>query len=483
MKETEVITLPFAKRTPRKLTWKVVGTTLLILVFIGLFGTALAYMNATGDWLYAAVFMAIIPALVILHNYPFAGLLIWLLLMPFLLQTISSASRQVYWIVHRGLPLLTLLFMWIASATGVKKRKLPKLGVPEYSMIGYIILTIITILIMSNDAMQTIFRFYDLIIIPMCLYMIIRLYVPSEKSLRWLVPIALFITITQVVVGILSWVAPSILPSVWLGYAGARTTGTLTSVSVYTTTILFTGLILINVGLQTKNKWTRYLFVLMFFLMIYATFISYSRASWLAGILVLCGLVLLYPKFMSKLIITFVVLGMVLGSVFLSSGSFQTAAQRFYSPESEQSALSRLPVYVAAIRMFQEKPLFGWGYDNFDRFDRKYQGRFGELVIPDEKDHTSHNIYLTMLAEQGIIGITLYLIPFGNLLLRSRKTFQKLPKRGLMGDKMFISFWLVILSFFVVQNFAPMVVVFGLGLNWITLGLIANYVHLYGSKN
>ena len=480
MKKTDLISLPFEPRRTRTLDLKIGFRAIAILLIIGVFGIVLSYLNVSGNWMIAAVLMSIVPALVLLHQYPFFGLLVWLLLMPFLLQTQSSISRQVYWIVHRFLPLLSLIFLWVASAAGVKKRSLPKLGYPEYSMFAYILVSILSILLWHNDPGATIIRFYDLFIIPMILYLLIRLFAPGEKSMELLVPVALFITVTQVIIGLVSWVNPSVLPSAWLDYAGERTTGSLGSVSVYTTTIFFTGLLLLNVGLRSDKKWKRYLFVSMFLLMIYATFISYSRASWLAGILILGALVLIYPKFMGKLILIAGVLGIILGSVFLNSSEFQIAASRLYSDESEQSALSRLPVYVAAVRMFQEKPLMGWGYDNFDRYDRRYQARFGQLVNPDEKDHTSHNVYLTMLAEQGLMGIISYLLPFAILFFRSLKTLPHLPKRGWFTDKMLISLWLVILSFFVVQNFAPMVVVFGMGLNWIVMGLIANYVHLYG---
>lgn len=480
MKETDFIPLPFDTRYKRKLDLKVGFRSIAILLIIGVSGIVLSYLNVSGNWIIAAVVMSIVPALILLHQYPFFGVLVWLMLMPFLLQTQSNTSRQVYWIIHRFLPLLSLIFLWVGSAAGVRKRSLPKLGYPEYSMVTYILISILSILLWHNDPGATIIRFYDLFVVPMFLYLLIRLFAPGEKSMEFLVPIALFITITQVTIGLLAWYYPYMLPSAWLQYAGERTTGSLQSVSVFTTTIFFTGLLLLNVGLRADKKWKRYLFVSMFFLMIYATFISYSRASWLAGILILGALVLVYPKFMGKFLLIAALLGILLGSVLLSTSGFQTAASRLYSDESEQSALSRLPVYVAAVRMFQEKPIMGWGYDNFDRYDRRYQSRFGQLVNPDEKDHTSHNVYLTMLAEQGLLGITSYLLPFAILFFRSLKTLPNLPKRGWFTDKMLISLWLVILSFFVVQNFAPMVVVFGMGLNWVVMGLIANYVHLYG---
>jgi len=481
MKETELISQVNPEPIIAKIPYGKYVLPVLVFLVTGVVGLVIAYLIVGDNWLYAAVLLSVIPALLILHKNPFIGVLIWLLLTPFLLHTQIAASRQVYWLVHRILPILSIVFLILSSLFGTNKRKLPKLDMVEISMGGYIFVSIISIMLLNNDPAQTFFRFYDLYIIPMCLYLIIRLYVPNRKSLQLLIPIAIFITITQVTIGMVSWIAPSVLPSAWLTYQGIRTTGSVASVSVYTTTLVFTGLILLNVGLQFKKKIKRNIFILLFLSTLFAQFISYSRASWLAAILILIALAFMYPKFIGKFALMSVLLGLVMGSIFLQSSYFQTARDRLTSAESENSALSRLPVYVAAIRMFNEKPLFGWGYDNFDRFDRRFQGRFGDLVNPDEKDLTSHNVYLTMLAEQGLIGLSLYLLPFILLFWRSRNAVSRMPKLGFLNQNMLLSMWLVILAFFVVQNLAPMVVVFGLGLNWITLGLISNFVYLYNS--
>jgi len=44
-------------------------------------------------------------------------------------------------------------------------------------------------------------------------------------------------------------------------------------------------------------------------------------------------------------------------------------------------------------------------------------------------------------------------------------------------------FWLIMLAFVVVNNFGNMFVVFGLGIWWLTLGLIANMVYPYLEPN
>jgi O-antigen ligase len=437
------------------------------------------YLVVYGNWIYAAVLLLAVPMLLALYRYPFLGVLVWLLMMPFLLHTEESASRQIYWLIHRFLPLGLVAFLLISSLAKQKNRYLPKLTIVEYFMGAYVVLSVISILLLNNQTMATLYRFYDLIFIPFCLYMVIRLSVLHRQSFQILIPVTVFIHVTQVVIGILSWVLPSILPSAWMEYAGARTTGSLNSVSVFTTTLTFSGLIILNYGIYSKKKWIRNLFISLFFMTIYSIFISYSRASWLAGILVLGSLIFMYPKFMAKVVLVVLVGLVALSPVLVQSQSITLAFSRLNSEESDNSALSRLPVYLAAIKMFSEKPIFGWGYDNFDRFDRQYQSRVGDLVNPDEKDHTVHNVFLTILAEQGLLGLITYLGPFLILLWQSRKVLENIPKTGILNKNLFYSLWLVILSFFIVQNLAPMVVVFGFGLNWITLALIANFIYVY----
>lgn len=444
-----------------------------------LMGVVAGYLVVSGNWIYAAVFMAALPMLLALYRYPFLGVLVWLLMMPFLLHTEDSASRQVYWLIHRFLPPGMIVFLLLSSFSKHNKRNLPKLTLVEYSLGGYVFLSVISIMLLNNQPIATLYRFYDLIIIPICLYMVIRLSVLHRQSIKLLLPVSAFIFVTQVVIGILSWFQPSVLPSAWLEYAGARTTGSLNSVSVFTTTIIFSGLIILNFGLNSRKRWIRNLSNGLFLVTIYAIFISYSRASWLAGILILGCLFLMYPRFIARIGLVFSVGLIVLSPLLLQSQTINMAFSRLNSEESENSALSRLPVYLAAIRMFSEKPLFGWGYDNFDRFDRQYQSRVGDLVNPDEKDHTSHNVFLTILAEQGLLGLTTYLSPFYILLWQSRKVVGQLPKAGILNKNLFFSLWMVILSFFIVQNLAPMVIVFGFGLMLITLGLIANFIYIY----
>lgn len=452
--------------------------TILAILGIIIFGLVISRMLAGGNWLFAVVGVFAIPAFIVLLRFPFITLMIWLVLSPFLVQTPTDAERMLFWLVHRMLPVVTIGIMIISSGLRISTRWLPRFGLPEYAMLAYLGVSVISIILLNNSVSATLILFYDRVFIPMCLYWIVRLSTPGESTLKWLVPIALYITVTQVAIGTISWVIPSVLPSTWTKYVGFRTTGSLNSVSVFTTTITFTGVLLLYTALQMKSGWKRNVLILAFLATLYGIFISFSRASWLAGIIVLLGIITLYPRFMTRLLFRLIPVVVLLGGTFMVS-QLQFAKERFYSTDSAQSALSRLPVVVAAYRMFEQKPIIGWGYGNFDLYDRQFQGRFGDLVNPDEKDLTSHNMFLTLLAEQGLVGFTLFIFPILWLLFRTIQFRSRLPNNGLNSWRMTYLLWLVVLSFVVVMNFAPIIVVFGLGLFWVSLGLISNTIHSY----
>lgn len=441
-------------------------------LLVGL-GTGLltAYLVAAGEWHLVLPLLLSLPGLIILHRYPFLSIVIWFVLSPFLLHTTTGAERQIYWIIHRGLPPLTLGIIYFSSALKIRQRPLPSLGFPELLMAGYLVFGLFSILLQNSMPQATMYHFYDRVFSPMCLYIILRLTNPGEKEWRWLLPVLFFIVVSQTTVGVVSWVAPSVLPSKWLDKVGQRTTGTLVNPSIYTTALIFAGLLLLHGTLQMKQGWLRTGFTFVFVFCVFGILISLSRASWIAGIFVILGLVYLYPKFMLRFSLVAVILSLLLGSIILPI-YIDRVRQRLYSQEAEGSALDRLPGYLAAYRMFQEKPLFGWGYGNFDLYDRQFTGRVLDFAN-DNKDHASHNWFLSFIAEQGVVGMALFYGPVLYWLVMSGRRWRQIANRGIWSRKLLIILWLIVLTEVIINMFMNMIIFFGHGIWWVVFGLIA----------
>lgn len=445
---------------------------LTLLLGLGL-GLMTAYLAFIGWQPLAVGIIFALPALLLIHRHPFLTVLLWLLLMPFLLHTDTAVERYVYWGIHRTLPPLTVGLLLLSSALGLRSHPLPKLGLVEVAMGGYLAVSYASIYLQSHAPLPTAILFYDRIFVAMCLYLIVRLAEPSDRELRGLIPVAVFIVLSQSAIGIVAWVAPGLLPSEWLETVGERTIGSLVNAAVYTIALLFAGVILFQVAMASAPSARRRLFILCFLLAGYCTFLSFSRASWIGGLLVGACLTLLYPRFMIKLSAAVIPIALV-GAVVLSS-QLEWAEERLTSAEAENSALSRLPIMVGAYNMFREKPFLGWGYGNFDYYDRSFYDRLLDMAH-DNKDHASHNYFLSILAEQGGIGLLLYMMPAVVLLVQTARRWPGMPANGFRSRKLVLMLWLVILFHVVVSNFINMIVVYGLGIWWISLGLIGYLV-------
>ena len=438
-------------------------------------GVVFAYLVSTGRWYLAVACLLAAPILALIDRYPLAVVILWLIVAPLVSETEDNSTRKVFWLVHRSLPVATVAFVAFAAATGLSRRRVPRLGPPELMMAGYVAVTVVSITYTGADPDASIYRLYDTVVVPMCLYLLVRLLEPDEQDLRRMLPAVVVLLVSQSIIGLMAWIAPGMLPSEWLGKLGQRTTGSLRTPDVFATTVLFCGLYILALGLTNRVVMRRAGAVFLFALALLMVFLTYSRASWIAGGTAAVGALLLARRSLTQILAVIVPVALFLGISGVLSGPIDMARNRLESEAAEESALSRLPIVYASLRMFEEQPSLGWGYENFDRFDREYQRPVGNIVAP-EKDHASHNVYLTLLVEQGVVGLVLFCGPAVWWLARTRSRWRYLPRDGTTGRTLVGALWLVLAAHFIVNNFSRMQVPFGFGIYWLTLGLIASLV-------
>ena len=94
--------------------------------------------------------------------------------------------------------------------------------------------------------------------------------------------------------------------------------------------------------------------------------------------------------------------------LFMSSQKWKDT---FTKPLQQQTIVERVHQYQYGLELFSDNnPLIGVGIMNF----RQYYNQFGNPIT---KVQFLHNIYLSMLVESGIIGLILFLLAIGNLIL------------------------------------------------------------------
>ena len=451
-----------------------IGLPLLIGLALGPF---LAFLIVNEAWLFVFTVPFLVPVAILLVRYPFAAILIYLMVLPFFPPT--GKTRYLYWIFHQGLIPGTLGLTILARMFKLKKYRPLRLGWPELAMLMYLTIGIISILLTRPQPLRTIYGLYILTFVPFAAYWLMRSISPADKDLRRLIPFMLVLCLAESVIGLVSWFAPQVLPYMWVeGTVPGRAIGTLRQGAAYTSMMVWLMLLLFHYAMTRTEGAKRLFLILTFGLGLVCIFLSFSRASWLAALLVMLGLLYIYPKpVISLMLIVLPVMAIL--SMGVLADEFAFAYERLTGEEGKKTAEDRLIHSNAAKNMFLARPFLGWGYDNYDLYDWKFMERVGNVAPSqwDIKTGTSHNTYLTMLAETGAIGFLAYAFPAAWWLGHTIKALPQLRKRGFWSQRLLIIMCFSVGFYILVAQTLDMRFFwFSHTLLWLTLGLIANMV-------
>jgi O-antigen ligase len=424
-------------------------------------------------WLFVFALPLLVPLIILFNAYPLVTAIIWLLVMPFFLATPTVAGRYAYWMLHRAMIPVGLGIVILSHLLKAKKYHPVRLG-PAELMIGIFVgMALVSTLLLQPNVTTSLIWLYDRIFIPYCMYLLMRLATPRRKDIQRLLMAAFFMAVSQSVIGLLSWFAPQVLPPEWLGFQGVRTTGTLRQPGPYTAVLVFSTALLFQAAMNRKPGLLRSGLLLTFGLGTVCVFLSLSRGSWLGGVLTAIGLLVLFPKPTLRMAIILLVVMIALQEGVLST-QLSAASERMNQQNTIQS---RVAVANAAFTMIKLKPFFGWGYGNLERYVRPFLKRLGGNLTLINAGLASHNTYLTIAAEMGLVGFFIYVFPFIWWLILTIRVLPRMPKRGLWSRSLLIVLWLIVMNHVVVSNFIDMRhFAFALTLWWMTLGLIANMV-------
>ena len=409
-----------------------------------------------------------LPLGAVVLRWPFAIVVLWALIMPFFLESLSSQAGPMMWALHRLALPGTLVLIAVYHALGIRRSPF-RFGLVDVALIGFIALSIVNVLLTASNTQRELVSFYDKLAVPIALFWLVRATRPSRREIEVLVAVGVVTILFQVALGILSWVAPGVLPAQWLGRAGERTVGTFGGPAPYTITLVFYGLLVLHRGMLARAGIRRAMVVGLVALALLAVFLSLSRGSWLGAGLAFAGLVVIYPRIVVPLGLTGLVLVSALAFGPLSE-QIGFAQERL---EDDATVASRIITNDAAFRMIEERPLIGFGYGQFERYDEAHKQRSGD--IPLKLGGSSHNTYLNLAAELGLPSLLLYFAAPVILLVQTVRMRRRLKLGGPALWGMAVILWLALLDQFVVSNFLEMVhaYVWGTSLWWLTLGLIA----------
>jgi O-antigen ligase len=154
-------------------------------------------------------------------------------------------------------------------------------------------------------------------------------------------------------------------------------------------------------------------------------YFTYTRAAWLATAI---GALIMFVgrprssqgKTMGGLPV-YLAVALVLCVGIFSSGSM--AGDRI---NDSGTIYYRLNVWAAGLRMAAHRPLFGYGFGQFQSQVAKYQTSLNSVpdIIFADEGTVAHNTFMEVLVEHGIIGLALYLAVVFNVVTRAKISSQ-----------------------------------------------------------
>lgn len=175
--------------------------------------------------------------------------------------------------------------------------------------------------------------------------------------------------------------------------------------------------------------------------LIIAIYFSYTRACYLALIGGLAFVLLLKIR---KLVMGYIMAVLLVASVLFVfsydylylrlAPDYNTTVMHdefkdhlvstFYGKDA--SSMERLNMWISVFRMYQKRPIAGYGPNNFPSTYKPYSVMYFKTWVSDNVLNLScHNYFWLLLAEQGLVGLNLFLLFIGYVLYLIQKIYHQ----------------------------------------------------------
>jgi len=187
-------------------------------------------------------------------------------------------------------------------------------------------------------------------------------------------------------------------------------------------------------------------FGLIFIIILLALILSYTRAAWIS---VVCSLgvlaaTLLKIKFKYIALILIIIFGALYSNRIViqhkleknkqdSSADITEHIQSVTNIATDASNLERINRWASALRMFKERPVFGWGAGTYMFNYAPFQHSSQRTVISTNFGNlgNAHSEYIGPLAETGLIGMLSFILICILALITGFRVYKKVEERQL----------------------------------------------------
>lgn len=235
--------------------------------------------------------------------------------------------------------------------------------------------------------------------------------------------------------------------------------------------------LLLGISYFIEDKRFKYFILLVCACNFYPIIFSYSRAAYISTIIGFLFLGLLKDrKFLGLLVVLVLFYSFILPTSVVERINMTFLDQAKVEEQREQSSaidvggveldtVGRKELWGKAERYFKEEPLFGIGFDTF---------RHREGMI-------THSMFMKILAEQGLIGIIIFIIFTGMVLRQSYKLFKY--SKSKIGQGIGLGFLLCEIVHLAGNSTGDQSLYYNLmAIYWLFLGIVASFNALYVAK-
>lgn len=190
----------------------------------------------------------------------------------------------------------------------------------------------------------------------------------------------------------------------------------------------------------------RFLMVLLILLFVFATIVSYTRATWISILLSIVVWVIIKLKIRFEIVLAGAII--LVGFFFSirtqvmvqleqnrveSSGEFSEHVQSMANITTDQSNLERINKWSCAMRMWKDKPLFGFGPGTYQFEYGRYQRSYEKTLISTDFGTmgNAHSEYLGPLSEAGVFGLLSILLVIGTTVYTGIRVYSRSRKRSI----------------------------------------------------
>jgi O-antigen ligase len=192
---------------------------------------------------------------------------------------------------------------------------------------------------------------------------------------------------------------------------------------------------------ESKKRKLKYFLSLVLIVLFIGIYFSYTRAAWLS----IFGAAVIWVLYLNKIKFKWIVTTLIFGGLLFAlnfntiynqiqkneaehtTENFSERLESMSNVSSDASNLERLNRWKCAVKLFYEKPIFGWGPGTYSFVYAPYQESSDVTIISTNFGNggNAHSEYLGPLAEQGLIGMILILLLVGLFFYLSGKYYIK----------------------------------------------------------